>query len=146
MHVEVDPAELRLLGAVTANDVVDEHVLMPASGRLDDALVAQIEDLRRDLQEPREHALVREVLADLARVDLVLRLLHAVLEPDLLPVGDVLRVGVDALQLREQLLVVLLCARGGELPHLLDELGGAVARADHLVGGDVVRPVGKAEE
>src|SRR3712207_9072827 len=64
-----------------------------------------------------------------ARVDLVDLLLHEVLEPDLLPVGDRGRLGLDRAQLAEQLLVVPLGAGLRELPDALDELAGALTAA-----------------
>jgi hypothetical protein len=141
VHVEVDAAEL----GVAAHHVVGDDVLVPRLG-VGGRRVLDVVDRAGDVEQALQRLLVREVRADLLGVDRVLGDLDPVLEEGLLPVLDDLGALVDGLTLLEQLGVVLGGALLGQLGDALDEVGGGLARLDHLVFGDVVGPVVEAEQ
>ena len=118
---------------------------MPDLG-IADRLILDVIHLRRDREQALQRLVVAEVGAHLARVDVVLRLLDLVLEIRLLPAGDCGRLRVVLAQLREQLGVVALAARGRQLRDARDEVRLGLAAAEHLVGARVIRPVGKADQ
>ena len=136
VHVEEDPAEL----GIAAHHVEHLHVGVPRV-RVGHRLVLDVVDRRRDVEQAGEHLVVDEVLAHLGRVDLVLRLLDLLLEHELLPRLDALRLRVVGLLLLEELGVVARRAGLRELRDPLDERGRRGAALEHLVAADVVRPV-----
>ena len=136
MEIEEEPAQELL----ALPDLVRLHAGIP-HGRVLDLLVRHAEELRGDVEEALLDPLEGEVGARGLGVEIVVALLDQELVVPRFPSIDDRGAGVVLLLALQEDLVFALGLRPGQIPDPLDELGGVLPVADHLVGGYVIGPV-----
>ena len=141
VHVEVEPAgHLPILQHLEC-----VHRRVPYGHALDPP-EAHAQDAPGDVEDSLLDPVVRERAARLLGVEAVLLPPHHFRPVAALPPIDGRRPGDVLLLPPEQHGVLAGGGRPRGLDHAVDELGRVAPGPDHLVRGDVVRPVGEAEE